>query len=88
MFDEFVQEAHRLKDIHADPIVLLVGLETEFITNNDGACLERLLVRHESHIEYLVGSVHHVNGIPIDFGASSALWIASQTPKPLIIPKL
>ena len=71
MFEEFLQEAHRLKNIYADRIVLLVGLETEFITNDDGAGLERLLVRHGSHIEYLVGSVHHANGIPIDFDLPS-----------------
>lgn len=67
-FDAFVQEAHRLKDLYADRIVLLVGLETEFVTGDDDmAGLERLLERHGDHIEYLVGSVHHVNTIPIDF---------------------
>jgi histidinol-phosphatase (PHP family) len=66
-FDAFVQEAHRLKDLYTDRITLLVGLETEFITDIDMAGLERLLERHGSRIEYLVGSVHHVNAIPIDF---------------------
>ena len=66
-FDAFIQEAHRLKEVYADRITLLVGLETEFITDDDMAGLERLLERHGSRIEYLVGSVHHANGIPIDF---------------------
>lgn len=29
--------------------------------------LQTLLARHQEHISYIVGSVHHVNGIPIDF---------------------
>lgn len=66
-FDAFIQEAHRLKELYADRITLLVGLETEFITDDDMAGLERLLERHGNAVEYLVGSVHHANRIPIDF---------------------
>ncbi|KAF8523643.1 histidinol phosphate phosphatase H [Gautieria morchelliformis] len=66
-FDAFIQEAHRLKELHADRIMLLVGLETEFITDADMVGLERVLGRHGNRIEYLVGSVHHANSIPIDF---------------------
>jgi histidinol-phosphatase (PHP family) len=66
-FDHFVEEAHRLKAVYAPRIVLLVGLETEFITTTDLDQLELLLQRHQGRIEYIVGSVHHVNGVPIDF---------------------
>ncbi|KAH7329740.1 Polymerase/histidinol phosphatase-like protein [Rhizoctonia solani] len=66
-FDNFVEEAHRLKSLYADQITLLVGLETEYITTNDLDRLEILLERHGDRIEYVVGSVHHCNGIPIDF---------------------
>lgn len=44
-----------------------MGLETEFITRPDLDRLQELLLNHGDRIEYLVGSVHHVNGIPIDF---------------------
>jgi histidinol-phosphatase (PHP family) len=44
-----------------------VGLETEYITSVDLDNLERLLERFGEKIEYIVGSVHHVRGIPIDF---------------------
>ncbi|KAI5121603.1 hypothetical protein M0805_009474 [Coniferiporia weirii] len=66
-FDEFVEEAHRLKDRYSSRITLLVGAETEFITPADMRALAALLERHAGKIEYLVGSVHHVNEIPIDF---------------------
>ncbi|KAI8980632.1 histidinol phosphate phosphatase H [Trametes punicea] len=80
-FDAFLAEAHRIKAKYADQITLLVGLETEFITSTDMDELDALLQRHSdsasddpssgtqsgARIEYLVGSVHHVNGVPIDF---------------------
>lgn len=66
-FDNFLTEAHRLRELHADVITLLVGLETEFISEADLDHLERTLKSSPGRIEYLVGSIHHVNGIPIDF---------------------
>lgn len=60
-------EAHRLKSLYANQITLLVGLETEFITSLDLQNLEGMLERLGERVEYLVGSIHHVNGIPIDF---------------------
>ena len=47
--------------------MLLVGLETEHITPDDLDHLDALLSRYRGKIEYLVGSVHHVNELPIDF---------------------
>ncbi|KAF9472708.1 histidinol phosphate phosphatase H [Pholiota conissans] len=66
-FDKFLEEAHRLKSLDAPTISLLVGLETEYITDIDLVNLERIIERLGGRIEYLVGSIHHVNGIPIDF---------------------
>lgn len=59
--------AHRLKAKYVDQITLLVGLETEFITQTDMDELEGLLAASGDRVEYLVGSVHHVRGITIDF---------------------
>lgn len=66
-FKDFVVEAHRLKDVYSDQITLLVGLETEYILPEDLGPLKSLLASQGRHIEYVVGSIHHVNGIPIDF---------------------
>ncbi|KIJ62078.1 hypothetical protein HYDPIDRAFT_95056 [Hydnomerulius pinastri MD-312] len=66
-FTDFLDEAHRLKSTYASRITLLVGLETEFITESDLENLSALLSEHSSRIEYIVGSIHHVNSIPIDF---------------------
>ncbi|OBZ66444.1 putative histidinol-phosphatase [Grifola frondosa] len=66
-FCGFLEEAHRLKSKYAGRIALLVGLETESITPVDLDRLAELLGQHAGRIEYVVGSVHHVNEIPIDF---------------------
>ncbi|KAJ3719197.1 Polymerase/histidinol phosphatase-like protein [Lentinula raphanica] len=66
-FDAFIHEAHRLKTRYASQITLLIGLETEYITSIDLDQLESLLARYRGRIEFIVGSIHHVGGIPIDF---------------------
>ncbi|KAN0094928.1 polymerase/histidinol phosphatase-like protein [Tylopilus felleus] len=70
-FADFLEEAHRLKSAYASQITLLVGLETEFITDTDLENLSTLLSDHSGRIEYIVGSIHHVNAIPIDFDHAS-----------------
>lgn len=70
-FDHFLDEAHRLKVLYGGNITLLVGLETELITDTDVTNLEQCLRKHGKRIEYLVGSVHHVNAIPIDFDTAT-----------------
>ena len=66
-FQAFLDEAHRLRDVYSSSLRLLVGLETEHISTLDINGLSRLLEVHKGRIDYIVGSVHHVNGIPIDF---------------------
>ncbi|KAJ8595744.1 histidinol phosphate phosphatase H [Rhizopogon salebrosus TDB-379] len=66
-FTTFLNEAHRLKELYAPHITLLVGLETEYITDDDLDHLRKLLKDNEKRIDYIVGSVHHVSSIPIDF---------------------
>lgn len=63
----FLDEAHRLKKLYANEITLLVGIETDFISERDYQELESLLKEQAPRIQYLVGSIHHVKGIPIDF---------------------
>ncbi|KAI0252769.1 histidinol phosphate phosphatase H [Lactifluus subvellereus] len=66
-FEAFLDEAHRLRDVYSSSLRLLVGLETEYISALDTNGLSQLLEVHKGRIDYIVGSVHHVNGIPIDF---------------------
>ncbi|KAF9058704.1 Polymerase/histidinol phosphatase-like protein [Rhodocollybia butyracea] len=66
-FDAFLDEAHRLKVRYASQITVLVGCETDNITAIDLDQLYSLLQRSRGRIEYIVGSIHHVSGIPIDF---------------------
>ncbi|KZO89649.1 histidinol phosphate phosphatase H [Calocera viscosa TUFC12733] len=68
-YERFLNEAHRLRELYASSIDLLVGIETEYITELDLQGTSQLLTRnlHGRNIEYIVGSVHHVNEIPIDF---------------------
>ena len=47
---------------YSDQIHLLVGLETEDVSGGD-----EHVTRYASQVDYVVGSVHHVRGIPIDF---------------------
>ncbi len=49
---------------------MLVGLETEFIHSSDLEQISKLRIRFP--VDFCIGSLHHVNCIPIDFSAS--LW--------------
>jgi histidinol-phosphatase (PHP family) len=64
-FDAFLVEAHRLRDLHR--MEILVGVESEHIYDEDLDLLKGLVERNQDRIEFVVGSVHHVNGYPIDF---------------------
>ena len=70
VFAEYVTEAHRLKEAYKSQITLLIGLETDYITELDLQRTQSLLESYsnsDTPIEYIVGSVHHAFEIPIDF---------------------
>ena len=64
MFEDFVAEARRLQEKYKDKISLIVGLETDVIREESFDRIKRL--KEELQLDYIVGSVHHVDGIPID----------------------
>jgi histidinol-phosphatase (PHP family) len=66
-FSRYLLEANRLKDLQKDRITLLVGLETEYIDSAGLVKLEQLLSTHSASLDYIVGSVHHCDELPIDF---------------------
>ncbi|KAI8454182.1 Polymerase/histidinol phosphatase-like protein, partial [Phakopsora pachyrhizi] len=71
LLDQFVRfaiEANQLKELYNLELELLIGLETKMIERSvNFKLLENLLETHRPSIDYIVGSVHHVNQIPIDF---------------------
>ncbi|KAI0060537.1 histidinol phosphate phosphatase H [Artomyces pyxidatus] len=79
-FDRFLIEAERLRDIYSSHLSILLGLETEYITNLDFDGLSELLSRYADRVDYLVGSVHHVAGIPIDFDFETFQRCLSSAP--------
>ena len=62
-FGRYVAEARRLQTAYSDRIRLYIGFETEFYTG----CLEHIkALLRQYRPDYFVGSVHHVEDIPID----------------------
>ncbi len=63
-FGQYIEEARRLQQRYADRIEILVGFETE---DTPGAIVlaEQLMARYRP--DYIVGSVHHIEGIPFDY---------------------
>ncbi|KAJ9052809.1 hypothetical protein DSO57_1030464 [Entomophthora muscae] len=68
-FRVYLKEAQRLREKYATKIDIVVGAETENIYPEYLQDLRAIL--EETPVDFLVGSVHHVNGIPIDFDQAS-----------------
>ncbi|MCJ1403972.1 histidinolphosphatase [Xylographa trunciseda] len=64
-FDEYYKEARRLQSAYSLEIEVLVGVETDWIRPSSEQVIGNLLKKYR--FDTLVGSVHHVHGIPIDF---------------------
>lgn len=58
---------------HQPTAEVLIGLETEFIRPSTHALLSTLLSKHSSQLDFLLGSIHHVHTIPIDFDRATYL---------------
>lgn len=65
MFEDFVKEARHLQEKYKDKICLIVGLETDVIREDSFDRIRKL--KKDLKLDYIVGSVHHVDGIPTDF---------------------
>ncbi|GAA6023704.1 hypothetical protein JCM11491_005279 [Sporobolomyces phaffii] len=81
-FARYLVEANRLKALYRDRITLLVGLETEYIDPAGLANLERLVEASAASIDYVVGSVHHCDELPIDFDQPRFDHVVSLQPSP------
>ncbi|KAJ1915659.1 hypothetical protein H4219_004189 [Mycoemilia scoparia] len=65
LFENYVEEARRLKALNENKINIIIGAETEYITPEATSLIEEL--RSKYSLDYVVGSLHHVKEIPIDF---------------------
>ncbi|KAI3337660.1 histidinol-phosphatase [Ustulina deusta] len=61
----YLEEALRLQTLYAPQISLLIGFEGEWLR----PAYKSLITELAAHpaIDYFVGSLHHVNGVPIDY---------------------
>lgn len=67
-FHAYINEARRLqKKYRGDQIQLIIGLESEWI--DPSYAHEIQMLRSIYHLDLIVGSLHHVHGIPIDFSS-------------------
>jgi len=69
---DFLDAATNLQRKYRDKICLLIGIETDFVTRIDLDKTQAILDR-STDIQYVVGSVHHVAGVSIDFDKSTYL---------------
>ncbi len=76
LFDEYVVEARRLQEAYADRIELLVGFETEKLPRDNWADTMRGL-RERHGFDYIVGSVHDLEGRWVDFSEEITAELAS-----------
>lgn len=74
-FAEYVAEALRLRAHHAGNLRLLVGMESEWYPGVE-SWIQALRDRHE--LEYVVGSLHHVQGVCFDYSREEYLRATRQ----------
>ncbi|QIW97128.1 hypothetical protein AMS68_002646 [Peltaster fructicola] len=67
LFDDFYNEAHRLKKKYEQQIALFIGFEGEWIRHSSLGIIQGLLARYP--VDMFVGSIHHMHTIPIDYDA-------------------
>ena len=65
LFDDYYNEAVRLREKYADRINILVGMEVDWIRPSSKEWIQGLLDKYK--FDLFIGSVHHVHGTPIDY---------------------
>ncbi|CCK69317.1 histidinol-phosphatase KNAG_0C02050 [Huiozyma naganishii CBS 8797] len=71
-WEKFVEHARRIQLQHKDdPLKIIVGAESESCDTEQIEYCKSLQERYSHTVKFFVGSVHHVNGIPIDFDSSN-----------------
>lgn len=63
--EAYLKEAVRLREKYKDQITILIGFEGEWIRPDYAETIIEL--SKDPAVDYFIGSVHHVHGIPIDY---------------------
>lgn len=66
---KYLVEAQRLRNLYQAEIHILIGFEAEFIRPSYAPKVRSLA--DDSCIDYFIGSLHHVHGIPIDYDSAT-----------------
>ncbi|KAK8042433.1 histidinol-phosphatase [Apiospora phragmitis] len=66
--EAYLKEAQRLQTAYASQIHILIGFEGEWLRPSYGPFIQSLAA--EPCIDYFMGSLHHVNAVPIDYDSS------------------
>ncbi|MGK5092941.1 histidinol-phosphatase [Deltaproteobacteria bacterium TL4] len=75
-FQSYFKNARILQNQYQSQIQVLVGMETEVL--HSGWEQELISCRQTFHPDYLVGSVHHIREVPIDYGEALFSEIENQ----------
>ncbi|EFY93526.1 histidinol-phosphatase [Metarhizium acridum CQMa 102] len=67
--EAYLVEAQRLQAKYAQQIHILIGFEAEFIRPSLAPLVRELAL--PACVDYFVGSVHHVHGVPIDYDSAT-----------------
>lgn len=65
LFDDYLVEAERVRELYSSKIKLLIGFESEWIRPSTHQVLERVFKKYK--YDFFMGSIHHTHTIPIDF---------------------
>ena len=65
LFDDFLVEAHRLRDVYGSQIQIMIGFESEWIRPSTIDIIRGILAKNT--FDFFMGSVHHTHTIPIDY---------------------
>ena len=71
LFDDYYHEAKRLQKAYASQIKIFVGMETDWIRPSSKGFIQNLLDLYQ--LDLFIGSVHHVDTIPIDYDRATYL---------------
>ncbi len=75
MFDSYVDDVARLKEEYSDSLPILLGVETEYLPDEEDYLVDFI---RQYPFDYVVGSVHHVRGIGIDYTPDDYHQLAAE----------